>query len=400
MRVFLFAILAGFTLFQACQSPKQNDAKAPTATAEESLPPASPKPEIYLYLVTTDNLLLRDQPTQKGSKSLGKFKLGDIVQGGGEVSGNKEEASIGGIPITAPYIKVSSTSADEKAGWLFGGGIYPLYAGARGTMPDLGRLAQLSAYLQSLDVSKVESGKKAWDYINTNFANAKGTLADGVFILLQQFMHRMEVKNEYFYADVEKAKLADEDIQLIYEDKFDNEKYPITQSLAASGFRMQTAEGSVFAAADLRDFENFFSPNVTPPMKNYLHQTRIEQDKAAMEDGGIVIPMTELADRAAFWEKFNQDNPWFVLHDETTLSAQWMLACLMNGADNTPAFDYESKKPTDDFKKMWEYAASQYSSYKVGKSARQMLDLLAAEGNVQTKKVEDFRTSFHLQEAN
>ena len=42
----------------------------------------------------------------------------------------------------------------------------------------------------------------------------------------------------------------------------------------------------------------------------------------------------------------------------------------------------------------------QYSSYKVGKSARQMLDLLAAEGNVQTKKVEDFRTSFHLQEAN
>ncbi|MFN8301260.1 MAG: hypothetical protein U0U46_02115 [Saprospiraceae bacterium] len=398
MRVLFFAILAGITLFQACQSQTaQNDTKTSAVVAEETPPPPSPKPELYLYLVTTDNLLLRDQPTQKGSKSLGKFKMGDIVQGNGEVSDNKEEANIGGIPFTAPYVKVSSTSADEKTGWLFGRGIHPLYAGPRSTMPDLGRLAQLSTYLQSLDGSDFESGKKAWDYINTNFANAKGTLADGVYILFQQFMHRLELKNDYFYATLEKAKISDEDVNLIYEGKFDDNKFPVTRQLAASGFRLQVAEGSVFATADLRDFENFFAPNVTPPMKNYLHQTRVEQEKVTFDDGGIIIPLEELADRAAFWEKFNRDNPYFVLHEETAQSAQWMLAALMNGADNTPAFDYESGKPADDFKKVWEYAARQYGGYKVGKSAKQMLDLLAAEGNVQTKKVEEFRTSFHQQ---
>ena len=72
MRVLFFAILAGITLFQACQSQTaQNDTKTSAVVAEETPPPPSPKPELYLYLVTTDNLLLRDHPTQKGSKSLG-----------------------------------------------------------------------------------------------------------------------------------------------------------------------------------------------------------------------------------------------------------------------------------------------------------------------------------------
>lgn len=396
---FCFSIAVFLLCFAACKSNTTSTGKdAPTiVAAEESVPPSSPQPDLYYYVVTTDNLLLRDKPTQNGSSSQGKLRAGEFVQGNGDVSSDKEEATIGGIPITAPFIKVSTTTPDEKNGWAFGGGLQAIYAGARNTSPDLTKLKQFSVFLQSLDLQKMESGQKAWDFVKANFASTKGTTADAAYILLQQFMRRMEVANEYFYTQLDKIQWTEDDQNLIYQGQFNLEKYPLTQHLSVCGFRLQIAEGSIFAIADFRDFEDFFAGNVTPGMKNYLQQIRKEQDKTAFDDGGIVIPLEELADRAAFWEKFNQEQPYFVLSEETQMSQQWTLEALMNGANNTPAFEYESNKLNEDFKKAWTYAASHYSNLKVGKSAKKLLDLVASEGNKKTKKVEDFLASFQSQ---
>ncbi len=391
----LLILSTGLVVFSCTSNVNKSETKSDVQTdIAESTPPPSPKPEIYLYLVTVDNLLLRDQPTQKGSKVVGKFKSGEIVQGAGETSPNQEEATIRGIPITAPFIKVTSTTPEEETGWVFSGAVQVVYAGSRATSPDLGKLVQLSTFLKSLNTKQMSSGQKAWDYVKENFADAKGTLADAAFIMLDNFLHRMEVDNEYFYKETEKMQWTEADQTAIYEDKFDNGKYPLTQSIAANGFRLQMAEGSIFAASDLRDFENFFSPNVTPAMKSYLHQIRLEQDKTAFEDGGIVITIEELADRAAFWEKFNLAHPYFVLNETTQQSQKWTIQALFNGANNTPAFDYETNQPTEDFKKGWDYAARQYGSIQVGKSAKAMLELLTAEGNKKTAKVEEFQKGF------
>lgn len=387
-------VFAGALCF-ACKSDANKTTGAEAAVPPaETAPPPSLKPEVYLYVVTVDNLLLRDQPTQTGSKVITKFKLGDFVQGSGENSDKREEANIRGIPIKAPFIKVTSTTPEEHSGWAFGGALQPVYAGPRATSPDLGRLTQLSTFLKGLDLKEMESGGKAWAYVRSNFGNAKGTLADAAFILLENFLHRLEVENEYFYGMLEKVSWTDEDQTAVYSGNFDTGKYPQTQRVAQNGFRLQAAEGSIFAAEDWRELEKFFAPLVTPPMKSYLGQVRAEQDEAAFDDGGIVITLEKLTDRAVFWEKFNRDHRYFVLSDETRLSQDWTLEALMNGANNTPVFDYENGLLSEDFKKAWDYAQRQYPDTEVGKSAKMMGALIAADGNKKSKRVEEYQASF------
>lgn len=383
--------------FSACQNEAnkaQTATQAAAPTLDDATPPPSPKPEIYLYVVLVDNLLLRDQPTQKGSKVVAKFKLGEFVQGSGEISPNQEEATIRGIPITAPFLKITSTTPEEHSGWAFGGALRPVYAGPRATSPDLGRLTQFSTFLKNLNAKQIDSGQKAWNYVKTNFSDTKGTLADAAFILLENFLHQMAIENEFFYQTTEKIAWTESEQHAVSEQNFDTNKYPQTKNLAESGFRLLTAEGSIFAGEDWRQFEAFFADRVTPPMKQYIRQSRLEQDETAFEDGGIVIPLEELVDRAAFWEKFNLNSPYFVLHEETQISQQWTLEALFNGADNTPVFGYENGALNEDFKKAWSYAQSQYSGTRVGKSAKAMAELVAAEGNKRTKKVEDFQATF------
>lgn len=397
MKKIAFIATLSLLAFAACKqdaNKAQTTHQASAPPSDDATPPPSPKPEIYLYFVTVDNLLLRDQPTQKGSKVVSKFKMGEFVQGSGETSPNKEEATIRGIPITAPFVKVTSTTPEEHTGWAFGGALRPVYAGPRATTPDLGRLTQFSIFLKNLNIKQEDSGRKAWEYVKTNFANTKGTLADAVFILLEDFLHRMEVENEYFYKTTEKIPFTDEEQSAVYEQKFDANRYPQTKNLLVSGFRLMSAEGSIFAEADWRQFEAFFAERVTPAMKKYIQQTRAEQEEQAFGDGGIVILLEKLVDRAVFWEKFNRDHPYFVLYEETLQSQNWTLEALFNGANNTPVFDYENGALNEDFKKGWDYAQRQYSGTRVGKSAKAMSELVAAEGGKRTKKVEDFQATF------
>jgi hypothetical protein len=129
-------------------------------------------------------------------------------------------------------------------------------------------------------------------------------------------------------------------------------------------------------------------------MKSYLDQEVVERNRQAWSDGGIVIPMEEMADRAAFWEKFNRENPHFVLHEQTQESERWMRLVMVNGADNSPMFNYESQEITAEYKKVWEYIQQKYAGTRLAATVKEIADLCAAEGWKRTKKVEDWQAKF------
>ena len=270
-------------------------------------PPPAPKPEVYLYLVSVDKLNLRDQPNKNG-KVVTQFAEGDFVEGPGEISANKEEVTLRGIPFNEPYFKVTTTTPEQHTGWAYSAGLVPVYAGSRSIAPDLGKLTQFSVFLKTLNVKKLDSGKKAWDYVSQNLGNAQGTLADAVYIMLEHFLFRMEAEGN-FYELAEKIKWQDSDYDAIQEEKFDMQKYPLTQQMAENGFRLEVGEGMIFPVIDWAKFGTFFAGKMTPPMKNYLEQNIAEQRDQIWSDGGIIIPLEAVADRAAWWEKFNKANP-------------------------------------------------------------------------------------------
>jgi hypothetical protein len=150
----------------------------------------------------------------------------------------------------------------------------------------------------------------------------------------------------------------------------------------------------IYPIVDWAKLADFFSTKVTPPMKEYILQNVVEQKDNAYDDGGIVIGMDTIADWAAFWEKFNKMNPYFVRSYETTDSERWQRHTVLVGSDNTPCYDFETQAIRDDFKKVWAYAQQKYPGTKLAKDAKELADLCAAEGWKRSKKVEDWQTNY------
>ncbi|MBC7774382.1 MAG: hypothetical protein H7246_03005 [Phycisphaerae bacterium] len=386
IKFFFLSILAASALLFACKNtPKQS---AASATSETTLPtpPPSPKPEVYLYGVAVDKLNLRDQSNKNG-KVVIQFAEGDFVEGVGDVSANKEEVTLRNIPYNEPYFKVTSTTPEQHNGWAYSAALVPVYAGPRATSPDLGKLVQFSTFIKNLNVKKLDSGKKAWDYVSQNLSGAQGTMADASFILLERFLFRMETEGN-FYEMTEKVKWQDADYEAIDKETFDMNKYPTTKSMAENGFRLETGEGMVFPVVDWAKLGAAFATKATPPMKTYIEQSILEQKEGMWDDGGIVIPLEQVADRAAWWEKFNDAHPFFVRNEETQNSQRSLLFMLICGADNTPVFTSENETVSEDFKKVWGYVQQKYAGTELGRSVKEMADLVAAEGGKRTKTVE------------
>lgn len=385
-KILCLSALAGTIFLFAC---KQDAKQSNTNSAPD---PASVKPEVIIYVTTVDKLNLRDQPDKNG-KVVAQLAEGEFVEGTGDVSANKEEVMLRGLTYVEPYFKVVSGTSEQKTGWVFGGALQRIYAGSRAGSPDRDKLTPLTSLLKTLDAKQLDSGKKAWDFVGTHFAGAGGPLADAVFILLENFLRRMEHEGE-FYKLTEKVKWSDEDYTAIDGNTFDMNKYPLTRSLAENGFALAQGEGMVFPIVDWNKLQTFFNPKAGPAMKIYLDQQTAERNMPAWDDGGIIISLEKLADRAAFWEKFNRENPYFVLTEQTKESERWTRLVLLNGADNTPTFDYETQAISEDYKKVWAYIQEKYPGTVLAAKSSEIADLCAAEGWKRTKKVEDWQMKY------
>lgn len=385
-KILLPIAFGAIAIFSAC---KQDAKQAPVNTAP---PPPAAKPEVYLYVNTVSKLNLREQPDKK-AQVITQLNENEFVEGNGEVSANKEEVMLRDVMFLEPYFKVVTTGEEMKTGWAYGGALRRIYAGSRTGIPDREKLTLLTEHLKTLDTKKLESGKKAWDFVDANFDDASGPLADAAFILLEAFLFRMEREGEY-YTLTEKVQWAPEDYKAIAERRFNVNTHPVTRSLAENGFELAQGEGMVFPVVDWNKFKLFFEDKVTPAMKAFLVQETAERNKQAFSDGGIVITLEELADRAAFWEKFNRNNPYFVLIEQTSEYERWTRLVLVNGADNTPVFNYETKDILEDYKKVWTYIQQQYPDTELAKTAKEIADLCAAEGWKRTPKVEEWQTKF------
>jgi hypothetical protein len=389
----LLTLLSGLLIFSACGDlPKAPP--PPGTNTVNTPPPAITKPEVFLYAVHVDNLLLREQPNKQGNV-LAKLKEGDFVTGSGEKSANKEEAMLRGITYEEPYYRATTTTPEQQQGWVYGGGVSLVYTGPRATSPDLGRLTQLAAFFKTLDTKKINSGKKAWDYVAQNFADATGPLADAAYIMLMRFGRRMEFEGEFYkYTDIMADKWTPEDFTAIYNNTFDMNKYPVTKELAANGFVLETGEGMVFPVPDWTKQNAFFQSKVTPPMQAYLTQTALEKKDLESEDGGLVISLDQLAERAIFWEKFNATHPYFPLADETKSSQRWMTDTFVTGMDNTPVVDFETKGINPDFQKAWAAVQQKYPGTKLAQVCKDVMAQFAASGNKYTEQVEQWQTEY------
>jgi hypothetical protein len=385
---YLYCAFLSLAFFTACNSdsaaPKKQDAALPSSPlSKDSI---GVKPEIWLYAVTVNDLLLRGQPT-KNSVSVGRMQEGAFCIGRGTVSKNREEATLRDIQYNEPYFQVNTLGAAPKEGWAYGGGLLCIYAGTEKEAPDMEKLSALSNFFKNLDLKKIASGKQAWDYVKNRFSDTNKQTTDAAFFLLLHFLSRMEYEGDY-YTQTEQFPWTEQDQEAIHNNTFDVDKYPLTRQFANSGFRPAYAEGAIFPVVDYQALADFFSPRCSPGAVDYLKQSLEEQLNPEFSDGGIVLPLQQVADRAAFWEKFNLNYPYFPLSEETRSFEQFTREILMTGSDNTPIFNYETKEILPEYKETWDYVLSKYPQTATGAQIKSFRDLCAREGWKYTKAVE------------
>ena len=377
--VFLAVLMAG-----CASEPGSNGTQsAPESTTMSASIVVAPT----LYMVNVDQLQLRDQPSKNGSAVLKKCTEGTFLFGTGKRSSTKEEAVLRGIPYQDVFVEVQTLDSPSITGWLFAPGLTGIYVGPKENGPDLNKVAAFTTYLKTLPTKSLQSGGKAWKYVESQFGNASGPLADAVYILLNQFLFRMEVEGEY-YNQVEAMPWTEEDYRAIQKDQFDLQKYPESRAFHQNGFRLEVGEGNVYPVADWQRLYDFFGPKVSPVMKRYLDQEVVEKREVETEDAGIVIPIEQIAERAVFWERFNLENPTFVLSDQTQISARWTRELLFFGADNTPLFDFETKQIQPEFKAAWQLVQEKYPGTQVAQKCKEISALCAANGWKYTKEIE------------
>lgn len=361
--------------------------------------PADPnRPEYFLYAVRVDDLPLRKKPEQDAT-IVAHLAEGELVEGKGETSAQREEMTLRGQTYRAPYVLVNRLKDEKQAGWAFSAGLTELYAGPQANRPEPGAIEAFNRHLQGLDFRDITSGAKAWRYVEKHFEAVPAPLADAAFLLLEQFLRRMEIEGELWKITEGRLPFSEADAQAVYKGRFDYSKYPITDSLYTNGFRLAWGEGMFFPVVNWDRLREFFGPRVSPAMQRYIIQRTEEYKHPIYEDGGIVVPLEAVAEMAVWWENFNRRYPYFVRREETRESEAWLRLVLLNGVDNTPVFSAETDEVSQAYRSAWEYTLQRHPKTELARRVREMADLCAAEGWKRTEKINALRARI-LQEYN
>ncbi|MDX2247977.1 MAG: hypothetical protein SF052_14425 [Bacteroidia bacterium] len=371
-----------FALLFVLGSPACRQADTAEAETQTTESPATDdlagRPVMTLFAVKVDKLRLRKEPGQT-TEVVAYVNEGDFVTGMGEVSNFRDTMELRGIYYQEPYYKVITNQTQPATGYIFGGGLLPVYVGPAEKSPDLGRLTKFTAHLKSLPAADLASGEKAWTYVQEKLRDADPALADATYILLQNFMTKMEMDG-LFYSLTEQIQWKDEDYEAVYREKYDMNANPITASLAKNGFSLATAEGMIFPVVNRQKLADFFLNKVSPSLKEYIQLDLEDFHKPSMSDGGLVIPLEEYATRAIAWEKFETAYPRFVMSSIVHEHAKWMGITLLGGVDNTPSYDYETEEVREDFEKAWAMILAKHPETRIAVQIREMQAIIAQSG--------------------
>jgi hypothetical protein len=194
----------------------------------------------------------------------------------------------------------------------------------------------------------------------------------------------------------------DEINSLVYDDPAQHTAtaFSFEKQITESGLAIAFEEGSVFIDTDPAVIKDHFYNVVTVGTKTYLDQFEIEKNETSSGDAGIIISITEFADRLGKWDTFTQRYPSNVFVEEATKLMKYYRYFLLVGMENTPAFDYESTRVSQEFLSAYEYFLTRYPSTASAPVIKNYLDLLEQAEYQKTQQVAEFVNQYNPYQTN
>lgn len=123
----------------------------------------------------------------------------------------------------------------------------------------------------------------------------------------------------------------------------DEEARTVAQNAVAGGYKLETAEGMIFAVVDYGKLRQY-NPYISDEISSYIDVLAMESDERFARDAALSITWDQLGERTLAYEKYvaeHPDSPYAQQVEELYLDRY--LTAYLYGLNNTPNFDGEFK---------------------------------------------------------
>jgi len=222
--------------------------------------------------------------------------------------------------------------------------------------------------------------KELTAYFDQHAAEVNEETADAMFTVLEQYYARdLQVSNDAFFqpgvqeafadagyvpAEEMAAKVNDSKVKALIETKL------------AGRYKLETSEGVYYLIVDYGALSNAYGDFLSADLRQYVRFKAMESDAKTMSDAAVVISWDELAARALAGEAYLQANKDGQRRTEVLQQYVNYMQLYVFGGDNTPIFDFETYKVTDEVKQSYEHTVSSHPDTVTASLIQQYLDIL------------------------
>jgi hypothetical protein len=203
-------------------------------------------------------------------------------------------------------------------------------------------LKQYDRYLNDLDTQNIDNATLAVEKFETLFQNETPDVCDTAYYLFEHYHGEGGLMiSHIFDGDTLQAFLPGGDDGTT-PPKLNATQQQFLTHLQKNGYSIGEAEGSAYLQQDYDYMEKHFAAKVTPLMRKYIAQQKIEQKEGFAMDAGLTIDEITLAKRGGWWEAFNKANPDFIYNESADYEEKEILSVMLTGMDNTPVTDNDT----------------------------------------------------------
>lgn len=177
--------------------------------------------------------------------------------------------------------------------------------------------------------------------------------------------------------------------KLKIEDIEDENVKALLQDTIDQGYKVETAEGTFFPVIDYGNTAQF-SDYTTDDINAYLQLMKTESDEVAVKDAAIVIEWKEVAERALNQQEFLEAYGDSEKSEDVENLYGRYVNLLVFGANNTPAFSYDSKKLEPELQEIYKALAAEEDG-KLKELFTDYLPILEKSQYTMTEEVSQYR---------
>ncbi|MDR9857327.1 hypothetical protein RJP21_27405 [Paenibacillus sp. VCA1] len=209
----------------------------------------------------------------------------------------------------------------------------------------------------------------------------------------------LDAWNDKFYRDNVQQKLMKlmkkgDDLTSLINKTSDKSLKTLFKGARDSGYRLETSEGMFYLVLDYPRFQKVRA-YVTNDIKSYIDIMTVETKSPFANDAALSVGWTEVTKRALSDEAFLKSYPASNRATQVKSLYNLYLGVSMYGLNNTPMFDYDTKKVDPEGKAALQAAVSKGDPSKSGylKKIKGFLEVLEKSHDVLTPEVEKYRKS-------